>query len=138
MGPATRTPGAARGRPPPPRLRAARGPPRAASTSAELRTLQTEFDGLVEQLRELQERQERLRGDAEAAGLKLPKIVTQDDGHIVLQPPEARPLAGENVMNVVMVAAECAPWSKTGGLGDVSQALPCAPNPLKTPARGIP
>lgn len=131
MGPATRTPGAARGRPPPPRLlRAARGPPPpragAASTSAELRTLQTEFDGLVEQLRELQERQERLRGDAEAAGLKLPTIVTQDDGHIVLQPPEARPLAGENVMNVVMVAAECAPWSKTGGLGDVSQALPKA------------
>ena len=29
-------------------------------------------------------------------------------------------------MNVVMVAAECAPWSKTGGLGDVSQALPKA------------
>lgn len=24
------------------------------------------------------------------------------------------PLAGDNVMNVIMVAAECAPWSKTG------------------------
>ena len=32
----------------------------------------------------------------------------------------------EIMMNVVMVAAECAPWSKTGGLGDVSQALPKA------------
>lgn len=26
------------------------------------------------------------------------------------------PLAGENVMNVIMVGAECAPWSKTGVL----------------------
>ena len=26
------------------------------------------------------------------------------------------PLAGENVMNVVLVGAECAPWSKTGKL----------------------
>lgn len=29
----------------------------------------------------------------------------------VEKPP---PLAGPNVMNVVMVGAECAPWSKTG------------------------
>ncbi|EFJ52150.1 hypothetical protein VOLCADRAFT_103172 [Volvox carteri f. nagariensis] len=36
------------------------------------------------------------------------------------------PLAGPNVMNVVMVGAECAPWSKTGGLGDVMAALPKA------------
>lgn len=36
------------------------------------------------------------------------------------------PLAGPNVMNVVMVGAECAPWSKTGGLGDVMGALPKA------------
>lgn len=35
------------------------------------------------------------------------------------------PLAG-NVMNVIIVAAECAPWSKTGGLGDVAGALPKA------------
>ncbi|GBG77039.1 hypothetical protein CBR_g23365 [Chara braunii] len=41
----------------------------------------------------------------------------------VEKPP---PLAGENVMNVVLVAAECAPWSKTGGLGDVAGALPKA------------
>uniref|UniRef100_M4FDG7 starch synthase n=1 Tax=Brassica campestris TaxID=3711 RepID=M4FDG7_BRACM len=39
------------------------------------------------------------------------------------QPP---PLAGANVMNVILVAAECAPFSKTGGLGDVAGALPKA------------
>lgn len=46
-----------------------------------------------------------------------------------LPPPEEDappPLAGENVMKVVMVGAECAPWSKTGGLGDVMGALPKA------------
>ncbi|XP_072990359.1 soluble starch synthase 2-2, chloroplastic/amyloplastic-like [Typha latifolia] len=36
------------------------------------------------------------------------------------------PLAGDNVMNVILVSAECAPWSKTGGLGDVAGALPKA------------
>ncbi|XP_015693516.1 soluble starch synthase 2-3, chloroplastic/amyloplastic-like [Oryza brachyantha] len=35
-------------------------------------------------------------------------------------------LAGENVMNVIVVAAECSPWCKTGGLGDVAGALPKA------------
>nr|XP_043618473.1 granule-bound starch synthase 2, chloroplastic/amyloplastic-like isoform X2 [Erigeron canadensis] len=39
---------------------------------------------------------------------------------------ETPPLAGPNVMNVILVAAECAPWSKTGGLGDVAGALPKA------------
>ncbi|CAM0913603.1 unnamed protein product [Alopecurus aequalis] len=36
------------------------------------------------------------------------------------------PLAGENVMNVILVSAECSPWCKTGGLGDVAGALPKA------------
>ncbi|KAA8530375.1 hypothetical protein F0562_005084 [Nyssa sinensis] len=40
-----------------------------------------------------------------------------------VRPP---PLAGANVMNVILVSAECAPWSKTGGLGDVAGALPKA------------
>ncbi|KAF2299449.1 hypothetical protein GH714_031979 [Hevea brasiliensis] len=35
-------------------------------------------------------------------------------------------LAGANVMNVILVAAECGPWSKTGGLGDVAGSLPKA------------
>ncbi|KAI3768568.1 hypothetical protein L2E82_19379 [Cichorium intybus] len=39
---------------------------------------------------------------------------------------ETPPLAGPNVMNVILVASECAPWSKTGGLGDVAGALPKA------------
>lgn len=30
------------------------------------------------------------------------------------EPEPAGPLAGPNVMNVVLVGAECAPWSKTG------------------------
>ncbi len=30
------------------------------------------------------------------------------------RPEAAPPLAGDNVMNVVLVGAECAPWSKTG------------------------
>ncbi|KAM0852028.1 hypothetical protein ACQ4PT_052031 [Festuca glaucescens] len=39
---------------------------------------------------------------------------------------ESAPLAGPNVMNVIVVASECAPFCKTGGLGDVVGALPKA------------
>ncbi|KAK3153788.1 hypothetical protein QOZ80_2BG0181150 [Eleusine coracana subsp. coracana] len=33
---------------------------------------------------------------------------------------------GVDILNIILVAAECAPWSKTGGLGDVAGALPKA------------
>uniref|UniRef100_A0A0D9VKZ0 starch synthase n=1 Tax=Leersia perrieri TaxID=77586 RepID=A0A0D9VKZ0_9ORYZ len=39
---------------------------------------------------------------------------------------ESGPLAGANVMNVIIVASECSPFCKTGGLGDVVGALPKA------------
>ncbi|GMH15665.1 hypothetical protein Nepgr_017506 [Nepenthes gracilis] len=45
---------------------------------------------------------------------------TKEPANDDVKPP---PLAGANVMNVILVAAECAPWSKTGGLGDVAGAL---------------
>jgi len=42
-------------------------------------------------------------------------------------PPEGKnKVIAQEVLNVVMAAAECAPWSKTGGLGDVAGALPKA------------
>lgn len=44
----------------------------------------------------------------------------------IIEDVKSPPLAGANVMNVILVAAECAPWSKTGGLGDVAGALPKA------------
>ncbi|XP_062222037.1 soluble starch synthase 2-2, chloroplastic/amyloplastic-like [Phragmites australis] len=39
---------------------------------------------------------------------------------------DSGPLAGPNVMNVIVVASECSPFCKTGGLGDVVGALPKA------------
>lgn len=39
---------------------------------------------------------------------------------------EEPPLCGESCTNLVFVASEMAPWSKTGGLGDVMGALPKA------------
>ncbi|KAG2714281.1 hypothetical protein I3760_03G019100 [Carya illinoinensis] len=55
--------------------------------------------------------------------------LTEVDGETsdpVIEDIKPPPLAGANVMNVILVAAECAPWSKTGGLGDVAGALPKA------------
>ncbi|XP_047319775.1 granule-bound starch synthase 2, chloroplastic/amyloplastic-like [Impatiens glandulifera] len=72
---------------------------------------------------------------------KPPSILTKEEtkesagesmlsnGHVAkeedLKPPPL-PLAGTNVMNIILVAAECTPWVKTGGLGDVAGALPKA------------
>ncbi|KAK3157641.1 hypothetical protein QOZ80_2AG0125480 [Eleusine coracana subsp. coracana] len=39
--------------------------------------------------------------------------------------PEAANVSVD-ILNIILVAAECAPWSKTGGLGDVAGALPKA------------
>lgn len=36
-----------------------------------------------------------------------------------------QPLAGTNVMNVILVAAECAPWSKTGNNFICVEGFPC-------------
>ncbi|KAI3793999.1 hypothetical protein L1987_36624 [Smallanthus sonchifolius] len=52
--------------------------------------------------------------------------VTDDADVNIGEDVKSPPLAGPNVMNVILVAAECAPWSKTGGLGDVAGALPKA------------
>ncbi|KAK1307894.1 hypothetical protein QJS10_CPA09g01522 [Acorus calamus] len=49
-----------------------------------------------------------------------PDVAPMEENEI---PP---PLSGANVMNIILVAMECAPWSKTGGLGDVAGALPKA------------
>ncbi|OIT01157.1 granule-bound starch synthase 2, chloroplasticamyloplastic [Nicotiana attenuata] len=59
----------------------------------------------------------------EGSSAKKANIETEDPENVDEKPP---PLAGTNVMNVILVAAECAPWSKTGGLGDVAGALPKA------------
>ncbi|KAG0494726.1 hypothetical protein HPP92_005720 [Vanilla planifolia] len=61
--------------------------------------------------------------------LEEPNVNELDIGNGILPEEDNKPssaLAGVNVMNVILVAAECAPWSKTGGLGDVAGALPKA------------
>ncbi|XP_047082597.1 soluble starch synthase 2-2, chloroplastic/amyloplastic-like [Lolium rigidum] len=60
-----------------------------------------------------------------------PKVDTSGDSEVMSYSDDSEnkgsaPLAGPNVMNVIVVASECAPFCKTGGLGDVVGALPKA------------
>ncbi|KAL8471601.1 hypothetical protein ACS0TY_029015 [Phlomoides rotata] len=68
--------------------------------------------------REAEQREDSKEPKPEYANVKAQDPTNEDE-----KPP---PLAGPNVMNIIMVASECAPWSKTGGLGDVAGALPKA------------
>lgn len=54
----------------------------------------------------VEQKNENLEGSSAEANKETEEPVNVDE-----KPP---PLAGTNVMNIILVAAECAPWSKTG------------------------
>ncbi|XP_061355119.1 granule-bound starch synthase 2, chloroplastic/amyloplastic [Gastrolobium bilobum] len=54
------------------------------------------------------------------------KEVTDEVDNVESEGDKSPPLAGVNIINIILVATECTPWSKTGGLGDVAGSLPKA------------
>lgn len=56
-------------------------------------------------------REDEQREDLKESNPEDANVKVQDPTNEDMKPP---PLAGANVMNVIIVAAECAPWSKTG------------------------
>jgi len=77
------------------------------------------------------EAEARRRADAEAAAASERARAEREAAEAAAQ-AEARARADAETpkcrerLNIVMVASECAPFSKTGGLGDVMQSLPKA------------
>lgn len=56
--------------------------------------------------REVEHREDSKKSNPEDANVKAQDPTSED-----VKPP---PLAGPNVMNIILVSSECAPWSKTG------------------------
>lgn len=59
--------------------------------------------------------------DTEHLSLEVENQVGMSEGETEIP----QPLAGTNVMNVILVAAECAPWSKTGNNLICVEDFPC-------------
>nr|ABA64552.1 starch synthase II [Amaranthus cruentus] len=91
-----------------------------ASKGGDERTMLPNFLSSTNKSSSIMDKEEKELGESYFKGLSelVNDAAAEDD-----KPP---PLAGQNVMNVILVAAECAPWCKTGGLGDVAGALPKA------------